>query len=300
MMNKENTNNTRCGYVAILGRPNVGKSTLLNNILQIKLSIITPKPQTTRHRVLGIYNNDCAQIVFLDTPGIIEPRYKLQELLVRAAQSAAKEADILLFLIEADEALALQDNEIMVELSRYSKPIILCINKIDKVDKRRLLPQIASLSRIECIKEIVPASALKNDGIDVLLRTLIKHLPVSPPLYPADQLTTAPERFFVSEIIREKVFFHYGQEIPYSTTVAIEEFTERTGRKDYIRAAILVERESQKGILIGKKGEALKKVGAAARQEIETLLGRPVFLEMVVLVRPNWRQKEKTLRELGY
>ena len=153
---------------------------------------------------------------------------------------------------------------------------------------------------MKSIQEIVPVSALLDDGIDDLLATLGKYLPASPALYPADQLTTAPERFFVAEMIREKVFYHYGQEVPYSTTVVIEEFAEREGRKDYIRAAILVERQSQKGILIGKKGEALKKVGSAARQEIEVLLGRPVFLELVVLVRPKWRDKESTLRSLGY
>jgi len=299
-MSNQNIEIFHCGYVAILGRPNVGKSTLLNNILQIKLSIVTPKPQTTRHRVLGIYNHKSVQIIFLDTPGMIEPRYKLHDLLMRTAKLATKEADVLLLLIEAGEALALQDNKIMAELSQYARPVVLCINKIDLVDKRQLLPQIASLTGIKCIKEIVPVSALKNDGIDVLLRTLIKYLPNSRPLYPPDQLTTAPERFFASEIIREKIFFQYGQEIPYSTTVQIEEFTERKGRKDYIRAAILVERESQKGILIGKKGEALKKAGALARQEIEELTGRPVFLELIVLVRPNWRRKERILRELGY
>jgi GTP-binding protein Era len=174
------------------------------------------------------------------------------------------------------------------------------VNKIDLIDKRLLLPQIGSLSSIDSINEILPLSALKNDGLDDLLETLTKYLPKSPPLYPPDQLTTAPERFFVSEIIREKVFFLYGQEIPYSTTVVIEEFAERKGRKDYIRAAILVERETQKGILIGKKGTALKRAGSLARQEIEKFLNRNVYLEIVVLVRPKWREKENMLRELGY
>jgi GTP-binding protein Era len=299
-MSKNNTHKFHCGYVAILGRPNVGKSTLLNKILQIKLSIVSPKPQTTRHRVLGIYNNDNSQIIFLDTPGIIAPKYKLQEFLVHASQSAASEADLLLFLIEAADALAMQDSDLLVKLSQLSRPVILCINKIDLIDKRLLLPQIESLSRIEFINEIIPVSALKKDGLDVLLQSIARYLPESPPFYPTDQLTTSPERFFVSEMIREKIFWQYGQEIPYSTTVVIEEFSEREGRKDYIRAAILVERESQKGILIGKKGEALKKVGAAARRDIEKLLDRAVFLELVVLVRPKWRNKEQTLREFGY
>lgn len=290
----------RCGYVAILGRPNVGKSTLLNEILQTKLSIVSPKPQTTRHRVLGVYNNDDTQIIFLDTPGIIEPKYKLHEFLLHAVQSAASDADVLLFLIEAADALAMQDSDLLAKFSQITRSVVLCINKIDLIDKRLLLPQIESLSRIEFINEIIPVSALKNDGLDVLLQSIAKYLPESPPFYPPDQLTTSPERFFVSEIIREKIFWQYGQEIPYSTTVVIEEFSEREGRKNYIRAAIVVERDSQKGILIGKKGEALKKVGATARRDIEKLLDRAVFLELIVLVRPKWRQKEQTLRALGY
>lgn len=299
-MEKIDNSTFRCGYVAILGRPNVGKSTLLNKILDFKLSIVSPKPQTTRHRLFGIFNNEAAQIIFLDTPGLIEPKYKLHEMLMRASENAITEADALLFMIEADEALAIEDFDLLENIARHSKPIILCINKIDLVPKNRILPQIEKLSGIQSINEIVPVSALKADGIDDLLKTLTGFLPLSPALYPPDQLTTAPERFFVSEIIREKVFFQYGQEIPYSTTVQIEEFSERPGRKDYIRAAILVERQSQKGILIGKKGDALKKVGSAARIEIEAFLGRPVFLEMVVLVRPKWRDKESTLRSLGY
>ena len=299
-MKKIDNSTFRCGYVAILGRPNVGKSTLLNKILDFKLSIVSPKPQTTRHRLFGIFNNEAAQIIFLDTPGLIEPKYKLHEMLMRASENAITEADALLFMIEADEALAIEDFDLLETIARHSKPIILCINKIDLVPKNRILPQIEKLSGIQSINEIVPVSALKADGIDDLLKTLTGFLPLSPALYPPDQLTTAPERFFVSEIIREKVFFQYGQEIPYSTTVQIEEFSERPGRKDYIRAAILVERQSQKGILIGKKGDALKKVGSAARIEIEAFLGRPVFLEMVVLVRPKWRDKESTLRSLGY
>ncbi len=291
----------KCGYVAILGKPNVGKSTLMNNILQFKLSIVTPKPQTTRHKITGIYNSDDAQILFLDTPGIIDPEYRLQEYLVKAADAAAEDADVLVFMVKAAEHLDDVDRHLIEKLAKMPKPLIVCINKIDLVKKSILLPFIDEIRQIEGVKEIVPISALKQDGLDELLAVIKQYLPEGPPLYPQDQLTTINERFLVSEIIREKIFLLYGQEIPYSTTVTIEEFREGEGKqKDYIRAAIVVERDSQKGILIGKKGEALKRVGKLAREEIEFLLGRPVFLELVVVVRPKWREKDNLLRSLGY
>lgn len=299
-MNATKEHTFRCGYVAIIGRPNVGKSTLLNNFLHFKLSIVTPKPQTTRNRILGIYTSDTAQSIFLDTPGLLEPKYRLHELLVRAAHSAAEDADVLLYVTEATANISENDNRSLEQLRQFKKPVVVCINKIDLIEKRLLLPQIEGFSRIDGVQEIIPVSALQNDGIDELIATLEKYLPFSPPLYPPDQLATAPERFFVAEIIREKIFLHYGEEIPYSAAVVIEEFKERSGRKDYIRAAIWVERPSQKAILIGKNGEALKKVGTQAREEIEAFLGRPVFLELVVLVREHWRQNERLLRELGY
>ncbi len=290
----------KCGYVALLGQPNVGKSTLLNNLLQFKLSIVTPKPQTTRHEILGIYNTGETQILFLDTPGIIDPKYRLQEYLVRAADRAADEADVIVFMLEAAEKLQEQDRKLLQRLGATGKPLIACINKVDLLHKPLLLPLIKEISQIEGVAEVVPISALKNDGLTDLVDTIRNYLPEGPPLYPQDQLTTVNERFLVSEIIREKIFMLYGQEIPYSTTVDIEEFREQPGKKDYIRAAIIVERESQKGILIGRKGEALKRVGRLAREEIELLLGRPVFLELVVLVRPKWREKDNLLKSFGY
>ncbi len=299
-MNEIDSKNYRCGYVAIVGRPNVGKSTLLNQILHFKLSIVTPKPQTTRHRIAGIFSDESAQIIFHDTPGLITPRYKLQEYLVRAARSAMQDADVMLMLIEAGEIVLQKDLDILAQLAQHQRPIVVAINKTDIVEKNLILAQIDTLQKQPGVREIIPISALKNEGVDELLATLRSFLPLSPPLYPPDQLATAPERFFVSEIIREKIFMHYSDEIPYSTTVQIEEFHERPGRKDYIRATILVERKSQKGILIGKKGAALKKVGAEARQEIEAFLGRPVFLDLFVAVRPKWRDKSGMLKNLGY
>lgn len=290
----------KCGYVAILGRPNVGKSTLLNQLLRFKLSIVTPKPQTTRHRILGIYNDSDSQIILFDTPGIIAPKYKLHEYLVQAASAAARDADVDLLLLEAAEAITPAHTQVIEKIAANQKALVIALNKSDLVEKSRILPQIDMLSKVPQVREIVPISALKNDGLDRLLTVIKSCLPDGPPLYPPDQLTTAPERFFVAEIIREKIFLLCGEEIPYSTTVSIEEFTERPGRKDYIRAAICVERESQKGILIGKKGAALKKVGQAAREEIEFFLQRPVYLELFVIVRHKWREREALLRDLGY
>lgn len=292
--------NFKCGYVAILGRPNAGKSTLLNNILEFKLCIVTPKPQTTRHRILGIHDEPGMQIIFLDTPGIINPRYKLQEYLVKAAEGAAKNADLHLFLLDATAQFREADKTLLAKLAEQKKPIIFGLNKIDKIANSAILPLIDAYAALPGVVAVIPISGLKKTGVQELLTCLNKYLPTGPPLYPEDQLTTAPERFFVSELIREQIFRNYGDEVPYSTTVSVEEFKEREGRKDYIRATILVERNSQKAILIGKKGGALKKLGAASRKEIEQMLGRSVFLDLFVAVRPKWRDKESMLKHLGY
>ncbi len=292
--------NFKAGYVALIGAPNVGKSTLMNALLGQKLSIVTPKPQTTRHRILGISTGADFQIIFLDTPGLLTPRYKLQEIMVKTIHSAIGEADVLLFLVEPDYPIPQSTISFLSEILKSRKPLILAINKIDTILKEKLLPIIDSYARHFHLTTIVPISALKADGLDDLLQELIDKLPPGLPFYPEEMITDHPERFFVAEIIREKIFQLYGEEIPYSTAVAIEEFSEREQGKDYIRAVIYVEKPSQKGIIIGRQGAALKKVGQVARAEIELFLQRPVFLEIFVKVKEKWRQKEMVLRELGY
>ena len=297
----------KAGYVAIVGEPNVGKSTLLNTLLQHKISIVTPKPQTTRHKIIGIMTGENYQIVFLDTPGLIKPRYLLQEVMMEYAESALKDADIILFMVDVKKV---KTNEAIVKtlpfeiLKKYveEKPIILVINKVDLINKLEVLPMIDFFSKVFPFKEIVPISALKGQNIDELKKVLIQYLPTHPPFYPPDMITEHPERFFVAEIIREKIFQLCRQEIPYSTTVSIVEFKEaqNEGERDYISAEIYVEKESQKGIIIGKDGQMLKKIGTLAREEIEWFLGRPVYLELYVKARKKWRDSKVWLKRLGY
>jgi GTPase len=293
---------TRCGYVAIIGRPNAGKSTLLNQLLDFKLSIVTPKPQTTRHRILGILNEKNAQIIFLDTPGLIKPKYALQSAMMKIADQAIQSADVLLVMIDVTSS---EDTDFVMNLFQHDLknldiPKVLLLNKVDLISKENLLPLIGRFHATALFNEIIPVSALKNDGTDIVKNCLIGLLPASERYYPEDTLTEQPEKFFVSEIIREKIFMLYGKEIPYSTDVMIEEFREGKSSKDFIRAAILVERPSQKAILIGKKGEALKRVGEIARKDIEIFLDRPVFLELWVKVKEDWRRNNSVLKNLGY
>lgn len=290
----------RVGYVAVVGRPNVGKSTLINRLLQFKLSITTPKPQTTRHRIMGILTSENYQIIFLDTPGLIEPGYRMQELMMRTARRAIADADVVLLIVEMGERLSPRDEKIIRELLQAGQPLVLAVNKIDLLQKANLLPLIDAIRRLYDLNAIVPVSALTGENSETLLQQLALHLPQGAPLYAADEVTEHPERFFVGELIREKIFTHYGEEIPYSTAVVIDEFREAEGKKDVIKARIVVEKPSQKAILIGKKGLALRRVGSEARLEIEKFLGRPVFLELWVAVRQNWRKKEAHLREFGY
>ncbi|MFN0156739.1 MAG: GTPase Era [Bacteroidota bacterium] len=292
----------RCGYVTIIGEPNVGKSTLMNGLLEQKISIVTNKPQTTRHKVLGILSTGEHQIIFLDTPGIIRPRYLLHEMMMQFATSAIDDADVLLFMIDATDPKTSGDlahEEAFRKLKGFNKPVFLVINKVDIVGKSGLLPVIDFYSRAFPFKEIFPISALKLDGTADLVKTIVPLLPQHPPLYPIDIVSEQSERFFVSEIIREKIFLTTKEEVPYSTTVDIVEFKEREAGKTFISADIYVERDSQKGILIGKQGSALKNIGQRARKDIETFLGRPVFLELHVKVR-QWRGDEKWLARLGY
>jgi len=291
----------KAGYVAIVGEPNVGKSTLLNALLDQKISIVTNKPQTTRQRVLGILSKEDAQIIFLDTPGLLKPKYLLHKEMVKHAESALVDADIILVMTDAASKSELPEEVSTRVLSLCKiKPVFLVINKVDKANKAELLPIIQTFAQRKQFKEIIPISALKRDNLDAILKTLIQYLPEHEAFYPKDIVSEYPERFFVAEFIREKLFEKYREEIPYSTAVEIREFKEREAGKTLINADIIVERESQKGIVIGKKGEALKEIGTEARREIENFLQHEVFLELHVKVREKWRESETIIRQLGY
>lgn len=297
-----NTKEYKSGYIAIIGRPNVGKSTLLNQLLDIKLSIVSPKPQTTRKRVIGFLSDEDSQTIFLDTPGMIDPKYGLQEKLMTYVTESVQESDAVLLILSAElyhksELSALKEYQF---LKNNSKPLIIIINKVDLVSKDELLEFIKNVDEIFKPDDLLPISALKGIGVKGVSEIIKKYLPYHPPYYDPELLTEQPERFFVSELIRETIFFQFKKEIPYSTEVVIDEFIEHTGKKDVIRASIWVERQSQKGILIGKKGEALKKLGMRSRKEIEDFLQRPVYLELYVKVQDNWRQDERRLTQLGY
>lgn len=290
----------RSGYAAVVGLPNVGKSTLLNQLLHYKISIVSKKPQTTRKNVLGILNGQDYQVVFTDTPGILQPRYSLQEIMLKYIKSAINDSDVLVYMIDlSDRRQTPPEIKKQLELV-HGKAVILTLNKIDLLEKRLLLPLITQYSKLYDFQAVIPVSAEKNDGLGRLVDEVVQNLPFGHPYYPTDYISDQQERFFVAEIIREKIFQFYGEEIPYASHVEIEAFKERKGAKDYIRAAILVEKPTQKGIMIGKQGRALKRVGLLARQEIEVFLDRPVYLELFVKVTEDWRRKEEQLRRLGY
>ena len=286
----------KSGYVALIGKPNVGKSTLTNALLGHKMSIVTRKPQTTRHKILGILSDDDYQMIFLDTPGILEPKYKLHEAMMHNVHNAISDADLLLFIVPANEVTP--QTEILKLIDE--KPTILLINKTDLVGEREALPVAEIYSRKHRFEAIVPISALHGHNLDRVLELIVQNLPEGPPFYPKDIVSEHPERFFVAEIIREKIFELYSMEIPYSTQVNIIMFKERPDKKDLIDAEIIVDRPSQKGILIGRNGRALKRVGIAARQDIEAFLDREVFLQLHVKVREGWRNTESLLSDYGY
>jgi len=289
----------RSGVVALVGRPNVGKSTLLNTILGQKLSIVTSKPQTTRNRILGIKTLPDAQIIFIDTPGIHTPRHKLGELMVREAREALKEVDIGLLLVDP-RLPGKGERDIIESFGATVNVVFLVINKIDTVRKESLLPVIDAYRALYPFKEIVPISALAGDGVDTLLAETVARLPEGPRYYPDDMVTDRLERFLVSEIIREKITERTEQEVPHSVAVEVAEWSERAEGVILIGATIYIERESQKGIIIGKKGLRLKAVGIEARREIEGLLGAQVFLKLWVKVRKDWRSDGPFLKELGF
>lgn len=290
----------KSGYVAIVGKPNVGKSTLINDFLGCKLSIVTPKPQTTRKKIMGVLTKDDYQIVFYDTPGIMEPKYNLQEYMVKEAYNAIEGMDVILYIAEPFDLPSDTDTEIMNRLSRRNIPVILAINKVDLVEKDKLIPILAAYHSRFAFAEILPISALKKINLDLLQSLVVKYLPEGEPFFPDDYMTDYNDRFLAAEIIREKIFEFYGEEIPYSTTVEIEEYKEREKGKDFIKAIIYVERDSQKGIIIGKNGVAIKRIGVIAREELEKQVDRQVYLELVVKVMEKWRKDKNKLKKLGY
>lgn len=299
MTSDEKNNEFRSGFVSIIGRPNVGKSTLLNTILGEKVAIVTSKPQTTRNRILGIKTLSDTQIIFIDTPGIHKPRHRLGEIMVKTTMEALQEVDIILFMVEPHK-LAGGDRGIMELLKKVQSPVFLLINKIDTIKKTELLPIIDSFKEIYPFHEIIPLSALKQDGIHLLIKKICEYLPYGPRYYPDDIHTDLLERFMVSEIIREKVMEMTEEEVPHAVAVEITDWVEREDGLIAISSNIYVEREGQKGIIIGKRGAMLKSIGTAARIDIEQLLNTKVFLELWVKVKKDWRDKKGILTELGY
>ena len=294
----------KSGFVNIIGRPNVGKSTLMNALVGERMSIITNKPQTTRHRIIGILSDEDYQLVFSDTPGIIsDPSYKMQEAMNRFVHTTFDDADLMLFVTEATEKYA-EDDPIIITLKRIEAPIFLLINKIDQTKPEKIAELIQTWNKRINFKETIPISALNKTNTDKLLELILENTPEGPVYYPKDQLTDKPERFFVSEIIREKILLYYEQEIPYSCEVVIESFKETTTNSGEplvrIRAEIYVARKTQKSIIIGKHGSAIKKLGTEARKDIETFLESKVFLELFVKVKDNWRDDERMLKHFGY
>jgi GTPase len=291
----------KSGFISILGRPNVGKSTLFNRFVGEKVAITSPKPQTTRNRILGVKNVKGGQLIFLDTPGIHEGRSPLNQRMVETAVSAGRDADVLLFLIEASSRAG-KEEEQMIDSFRESHGVfLLVINKIDRMRKEMLLPVIDRFRKIHSFEAIVPVSAKTGEGVDILLDEILKYLPESPPYYPEEVMTDQSERFLVSEIIREKVIQHAYQEIPYATAVTVESFKEHPERNlVVIQANIHAEKNTHKKILIGKGGQKLRIIGETARVEIESLLGKKVYLELWVAVEKNWTQDPRALNRFGY
>ncbi|WKK66746.1 GTPase Era [Lutimonas zeaxanthinifaciens] len=288
----------KAGFVNIIGNPNVGKSTLMNALVGERLSIITSKAQTTRHRILGIVNEENYQVVFSDTPGIINPAYELQESMMDFVKTAFEDADILVYMVETGEK-GLKNEAFFKKIQSLKIPVLLLINKIDQSSQKDLEEQVAYWKEALPNAEIHPVSALEKFNIGTIMNRIVELLPESPPFYPKDQLTDKPERFFVNETIREKILLHFKKEIPYSVEIETEEFKEEA-RIIKIRSVIMVERDTQKGIIIGHKGSALKKVGMEARKDLEKFFGKKIFLDLYVKVNKNWRSSSSQLKRFGY
>lgn len=290
----------RAGFVALIGLPNVGKSTLLNHVLGRKLAIVTPKPQTTRNRILGIESRPGAQYLFIDTPGLHHARNLLGQRMNKVAQQSSADADVVLWIVDAQAGVSEDDLRVGRDLAAAGRALVVAVNKVDRVSKPSLLPMMQTLSGVAPDRQIVPISAKTGENVDVLLATLRDVLPESPPLYPADAQTDLPERFFASEMIREQLMLGTHEEVPYQCAVRVDGFEERPGKNlVVVTASILVGRKSQKAIVIGEKGSRLKDIGQRARRELERFLGVRVYLDLHVKVDARWFTREGTLSELG-
>ncbi|MDE5900005.1 MAG: GTPase Era [Muribaculaceae bacterium] len=300
MTNTENQADHKAGFVNIVGNPNVGKSTLMNDLVGERMSIITNKAQTTRHRITGIVNTDEYQIVFSDTPGVLKPRYKLQESMLQFSEGALTDADVLLYVTDVVEDPE-KNSDFLAKVSKEKVPVLLAINKIDLLGAEgdKLERIVGDWQKRLPNAEIFPISATEKFNVDNLMKRIVELLPPSPPYFGKDALTDKPARFFVTEIIREKILLNYDKEVPYSTEVIVEKFDEKDA-SIHIMAVIYVERDSQKGILIGKGGAMLKRVGTQSRKDIETFFGKKVYLELFVKVEPNWRNRDNKLKAFGY
>lgn len=288
----------KSGFVNIVGNPNVGKSTLMNRLVGERISIITSKAQTTRHRIMGIVNTEDMQIVYSDTPGVLRPNYKLQESMLNFSESALDDADVLLYVTDVIETID-KNEEFLQQVQKEKCPILLLINKIDMTDQQKLEALVQEWKTILPQAEIIPISALSNFNVDYVKQRVEELMPESPPYFEKDALTDKPARFFVTEIIREKILLYYQKEIPYAVEVVVELFKE-DAEMIHIKALIICERDSQKGIIIGHRGQVLKKVGAMARKDIERFFEKKVFLEMFVKVEKDWRNRDNMLRAFGY
>ena len=298
VLKQKKTTMHKSGFVNIVGNPNVGKSTLMNALVGERISIITSKAQTTRHRILGIVNGDDFQIVYSDTPGVLKPNYRLQESMLKFSTSALTDADVLLYVTDVHDSFE-KNRDFVEKVIQNPAPLLLIINKIDLIDQERLIELVERWKALMPRAEIIPISALNKFNVEHVFNRIKELLPESPPFFDKDQLTDKPARFFVNEIIREKILLNYEKEIPYSVEVEVEQFHEEDNLIR-IRAVIYVERESQKGIIIGHGGKALKKVGMEARKDIEAFFDKKVFLELFVKVEKDWRNKESKLRTFGY
>ncbi|WNB93489.1 GTPase Era [Bacillus sp. NEB1478] len=291
----------KSGFVTIIGRPNVGKSTLLNQVIGQKIAIMSDKPQTTRNKIQAVYTTEEAQVIFIDTPGIHKPKHKLGDFMTRTAQQTLNEVDLILFVINAEEGYGRGDQFIIDRLQNVKNPVFLVVNKIDKVHPDNLLPLIDMYRNKLDVQEVVPISALNGNNVDTLLNQIVSYMEEGPQFYPEDQVTDHPERFITAELVREKVLHLTREEIPHSVAVVIEEMKVREEKNVvFVNATIIVERSSQKGIIIGKQGKMLKEIGKRARADIETLLGSRVFLELYVKVQTDWRNRQKQLAEFGF